>query len=353
MRVFHAVESDNDGMNTPVITGGGGKVPATVSPAYLDKASLSLEADYAALVLALERALTSDVDPEDDSPRLFSPAPGGEFIIMPSSGRKYSGTKLVTIAPDNPAVGLPKVQGIYVLFNSETLSPVAILDGAELTLLRTPATTALAVKNLLAADPRGRSSFKEKPEIPVLLVFGTGPQASCHINAISAIADVAEVVIVGRSKERETVLAADCAKRGLKTRIGHKEDAYLADVILCVTSARDPLFDDALVRPNTIVAAVGSHGLDAREIDPALARRADVFVEGRSSAMRESGNLIPARSSEEWEQLRPTNLAELVQGEFTRHLGAPALYTAVGMGWEDLVIAAHIHEQHLNRKSAS
>lgn len=324
-----------------------------VSLAYLDQAALCLEADYPALVSALERALASDVDPETDSPRLFSPAPGGEFIILPSSGAKYSGAKLVTIAPDNPAVGLPKVQGTYILFNSATLSPVAVMDGAELTLLRTPATTALAVKNLLAADPRGCFSSTGIAQIPVLLVFGTGPQAWRHIHAISAIADVAEVVIVGRSKERAAVLAADCAKRGLKSRVGNATDTYLADVILCATSSREPLFDDALVRQHAVVAAIGSHGLDAREIDPALARRADVFVEGRSSAMREAGNLIPARSRLEWEELRPTNLAELVQGKFTRRLGAPALYTAVGMGWEDLVVAAHVHEQHLNRRSAS
>jgi 1-piperideine-2-carboxylate/1-pyrroline-2-carboxylate reductase [NAD(P)H] len=324
-----------------------------VSVTYLDKASLSLDADYPALVTALEQALRTDVDPETDSPRLFSPAPGGEFLIMPSTGHRYSGTKLVTIAPGNPAQGRPKIQGTYVLFNSETLAPVAVMDGAELTLLRTPATTALAVKNILAADPRGRASNQDRPEIPVLLVFGTGPQASRHIQAISAITAIGEVVIVGRTADRATSLADEWTHRGLKTRVGNETDVFLADVIVCVTSSHEPLFDGDLVRPNAIVAAVGSHGIDAREIDPSLALRADIVVEGRASAMREAGNLIPARSREEWEKEQLTNLAELARGAFTRRLGAPALYTGVGMAWEDLVVAAHIHEQHINGKASS
>ena len=324
-----------------------------MSMAYLDRAALASRADYAALVSALERALTAQVDPETDGPRIFSPVPGGEFLIMPSSGTRYSGAKLVTIAPGNPSNGLPKIQGTYVLFDSETLAPVAVMDGAELTLLRTPATTALAVKNILAPDPGGHFASKDLPRIPVLVVFGTGPQASRHIDAIRSIADVGEVVIVGRNAERAMGLALDWSARGLKTRVGNETDVFLADVILCVTSSRTPLFDGDLVRPKAVIAAVGSHGLDAREIDPALARRADIVVEGRASAMREAGNLIPARSREEWEQEKLTNLAELVRGEFMRRPGSPALFTGVGMAWEDLVIAAHIHEQHLSGRVQS
>lgn len=324
-----------------------------VSMEYINRASSEVVADYAALVTGMERALSSGIDPENDGPRLFSPAPGGEFLIMPSVGRQYSGTEVVTIAPDNPAHGRPKIQGTYVLFNSETLAPVAVMDGAELTLLRTPATTALAVKNILAADPRGRFSSNEPLEIPVLLVFGTGPQASGHIDAIRAVATVGEVVIVGRTVEQAAALAMKCAERGLNSRVGNETDVFLADVILCATSSREPLFDGGLVRPHAIVAAIGSHGLDAREIDPSLARRADIIVEGRASAMREAGNLIPARSREEWGQEKLTNLAELVRGHLLRRSGTPALYTGVGMAWEDLVVASHIHEQQLNRGAAS
>ena len=78
---------------------------------------------------------------------------------------------------------------------------------------------------------------------------------------------------------------------------------------------------------------------------PAWCCGSDVVVEGRASALREAGDLIPARSAEEWEAIRPANLRDLVKGEFERSPGKPCLYAGVGMAWEDLVTAAVVYER--------
>jgi ornithine cyclodeaminase/alanine dehydrogenase-like protein (mu-crystallin family) len=109
------------------------------------------------------------------------------------------------------------------------------------------------------------------------------------------------------------------------------------------------LFSD--LRAGEFLCAVGAHGLNRREVPAALALRSDVVVEGRGSAMREAGNLIPARSAEEWSQQPLSNLTELVAGKFVRRLGHPALYSGVGMAWEDLVVAGHIYTQQLKKWS--
>ncbi|GAB3533191.1 ornithine cyclodeaminase [Arthrobacter tecti] len=316
-----------------------------MSLTYLDAAALRDAIDERTAVAVLEEALRTDVDPEHDSPRLFSDAPAGQFLLMPTAGKRYSGVKLATIAPENPAAGKPKIQGVYTLLDSGTLSPLILMDGAELTLIRTPATTALAVKNLLAADPRGGDAA---PRAGAVVVFGTGPQAWRHILAVHAVAPIDSVVIVGRTPDKADALVSRCRELGLDARPGSAADVAGADVVLCVSSASEPLFDGSLVQPHAVVAAVGSHGLDAREIDPELARRADVVVEGRASAMRESGDLIPARSVEEWQEHSLTNLAELVRGDFTRSADRPALFTGVGMSWEDLAVATAIYEGHLS-----
>nr|WP_245192618.1 ornithine cyclodeaminase family protein [Arthrobacter pigmenti] len=312
---------------------------------YLDAAALRDAIDERTAVAVLEEALRTDVDPEHDSPRLFSDAPAGQFLLMPTAGKRYSGVKLATIAPDNPAAGKPKIQGVYTLFDSGTLSPLILMDGAELTLTRTPATTALAVKHLLAADPRRRGDAARRAG--AVVVFGAGPQAWRHILAVHAVAPIDSVAIVGRTPEKADALVRRCMELGLDARPGSAADVAGADVVLCVSSASEPLFDANLVQPHAVVAAVGSHGLDAREIDPELARRADVVVEGRASAMRESGDLIPARSVEEWQEHGLTNLAELVHGELARRADRPALFTGVGMSWEDLAVATAVYEGQL------
>jgi ornithine cyclodeaminase len=60
--------------------------------------------------------------------------------------------------------------------------------------------------------------------------------------------------------------------------------------------------------------------------------------------LREAGDLIPARSAEEWDAIHPANLRDLVKGEFERSAGKPCLFAGVGMAWEDLVIASLVYE---------
>ncbi|WP_138414388.1 ornithine cyclodeaminase family protein [Sinomonas gamaensis] len=311
---------------------------ASTALPYLDAAAVRAAAPWTTAVAALERALLDGVDPEEDSPRLFSPAPAGEFLIMPAVGAAYSGIKALTVAPGNPARGLEKIQGVYLLVDSDTLAPVAVLDGTELTAIRTPATTLLAVTRILAAGPGGVSPS------PHVLVFGAGVQALNHVRAAHALLPGASFAVVGRRRERVRGLLATLAAEGIDAREGTVEEVPAADVVLCTTSSSTPLFDGGLVAPNAVVAAVGQHGLDAREVDATLVLRSDVVVEGRASALREAGDLIPARSAEEWEAIRPANLRELVRGEFVRTPGRPCLYAGVGMAWEDLVTAALVYE---------
>ncbi|WP_426998104.1 ornithine cyclodeaminase family protein [Pseudarthrobacter sp. N5] len=305
---------------------------------YFDAAAVRAAAPWTTAIAALERALLDGVDPEEDSPRLFSPAPGGEFLLMPAVGRSYSGVKALTVAPGNPARGLEKIQGVYLLVDSDTSSPLATMDGNELTAVRTPATTLLAVKHILAGTPDGA------PVAPRVLVFGAGVQALNHLRAAHAVLPGASFAVVGQRPERVQALVTQLASEGIQVLPGSTAELPEAEVVLCTTSSRTPLFDGGLVAPGAVVAAVGQHGLDAREVDGALVLRSDVVVEGRASAWREAGDLIPARSVEEWENICPVNLRELVRGELVRTPGRPCLYAGVGMAWEDLVTASVVYE---------
>lgn len=306
---------------------------------YFDAQALRAAAPWPAAIAALERALADGIDPESDNPRLFSPAPNGEFLLMPAQGKSYSGVKALTVAPGNPARGLEKIQGIYLLIDSDTLAPLATMDGTELTAIRTPATTLMAVRHILAAAPDGETVTE-----PQVLVFGAGTQALNHVRAAHAVLPGARFTVVGRRPGRVQDLIGTLATEGIKVRAGSTADVPGADVILCTTSSSTPLFDGGLVADGAVVAAVGQHGLEAREVDATLVHRSDVVVEGRASAWREAGDLIPARSVQEWVNLGPVNLRELVSGRLERVPGRPCLYAGVGMAWEDLVTAAVVYE---------
>jgi ornithine cyclodeaminase len=225
---------------------------------------------------------------------------------MPSAAGGHAAVKLVSVG------GEPRIQGLCVVFDGETLAPAAVVDGMALTNLRTPAVSALAVRRLAPPDARR------------LLVFGRGPQAHAHVAAIRAVLGIERVDMVGRDGgEVDDLVAA-------------------ADVICCCTTARDPLFDGDLVADRAAVVAIGSHEPDVREVDDALVRRATVVVESRASALREAGDVIAAIASGALDQNELVTLAELVRDEPALDMSRPRLFKSTGMAWEDAVVAAAV-----------
>jgi ornithine cyclodeaminase/alanine dehydrogenase-like protein (mu-crystallin family) len=295
----------------------------------LDAAAIAAALSPGDAVDALEAALRGGLDPEADPPRGAVGAEAGEVLLMPSSAPGAVGVKLVTVAPGNPDRGRPRIQGVYVLFDPVTLAPAAVLDGIGLTDLRTSAVSALAVRHLAAPDARR------------LLVFGTGAQARAHVGALRAVQPgIERVDVVARDRGRLEAFVARCAaEHGVDARVAGAGAVAEADLVVCATTAREPLFDGALVRDDATVVAIGSHEPDAREVDERLAGRATVVVESRASAMREAGDVIQAGLDPE--ALVP--LAALVRGDARPAEGRPRLFKSTGMAWEDLVVAAAVH----------
>ena len=310
---------------------------------YYDAEAVAAALPFDRTMRAIEEALRQDIDPEADGPRLFADAPDGEFLLMPAQSARFCGLKALTMAPNNPARGLEKIQGVYVLYSSDTLAPVAIMEGSSLTAIRTPAVAISAVRQLAALAAPG----DELPESPRVLVFGVGTQGRSSILAMQAAFPAARFEVVGRRPERVQELRSDLATQGIE--VAHREDVDAAvseaDVIVTATTSSTPLFDGSLVQPNAIVAAIGTHGYDAREVDDVLVARADIVVEGRASAQRENGNLHTYFTEADWRERPPSSVRDLARGEVSRRAGHPALYTGVGMSWEDLVCATVVFEE--------
>lgn len=305
---------------------------------YIDDESVRAALPWETAVEGIEAALRGGVDPENDGPRLFAPNPGGEFLIMPTSAPEVMGVKVMTISPANPDRGLEKIQGIYLLFDTDTGAPICVMDGKEVTSVRTPAVTVAGLRSLASAAPEG----DELPESPEVLVFGVGVQGVNHVRAAKWAWPEARFRMVGRRPERIRAAIDSLAAEGIEVAdaTGDIESAVRsADVIITVTTTAEPLFPGEWVHGGAIVAAVGQHGLDAREVDAELVLRSDVVLESRCGMFREGGTIIPARSVEEWTEIHPVNIREAVRGEFLRTPGRPSLFTGVGMSWEDLVLA--------------
>jgi ornithine cyclodeaminase len=295
---------------------------------------------FLSAVNAIEEALLGGLDPAGDLPRSILPIEKGELLLMPSTSVEGSGMKVLTIAPNNPALNEPRIQGLYLLFDKDNLSISSIFDGAALTTYRTPAISLAAVRKALELS-RGEIS---------VVVFGSGPQAISHIQTLAALdAKVTSVVFVVRDIEKAQKRIPDVAQMGLTSDCAiqilgadsHEVNQHLqqADLVIAATTARTPLFDSTLLKQSVIVIAVGSHEPDIREVDSKLVARAQVVVETRASALREAGDVIMAIGDGSITAQSLHELADVVCGRTTLNREQPIFFKSSGMSWEDLVIA--------------
>lgn len=278
----------------------------------------------AGAVQAVTDALRGGLDPAGDPPRLAVGLSHGQFLLMPSEVPAVAGVKVATVAPDNPARGLPRIQAAYLLFDRDTLALRAVLDGTALTTLRTPAVSLAAVLPGL-------------PDRPLrVAVLGAGPQAIGHVATLAAVRPLADTTYLVRDPSRTTLDAV---------RLGTREaDEVLrtADVVVCATSARSPLFDSTLLREQAVVVAVGSHEPDARELDTSLMGRALVVVEDVAAALPEAGDVVLAIAEGALGAGDLVPMRDVVTGAVTPPADRPLVFKSVGMSWEDLVVAAAV-----------
>jgi ornithine cyclodeaminase/alanine dehydrogenase-like protein (mu-crystallin family) len=253
----------------------------------------------------------------------------GQLLLMPSEYGDRVGVKVVGIAPENPRRGLPRIQAVYVLADARTLTPVALLEGAAITSLRTPAVSALAARYL--ADP----------DAATLVVFGAGPQARGHIAAMAAVRPLREVVVVARDPGHAEAVAAEARASGLDATAGDPGAVRRADIVVCATTSARPVFDGALVRPGCCVVAIGSHEPEARELDAGLMGRSQVVVEDAATAMREAGDVVLAVREGALDPGALVELPGLVRNADPEP-SRPRVFKGVGMAWQDLVVAAEV-----------
>lgn len=295
----------------------------------IDGGELEARVTMRAAIRAVQDAVRGGFDPDDDPPRAIVDVPNGQLLLMPAAIDGLAGQKLATVAPGNPARGLERIQAVYVVLDGDTLAPVALMDGTALTSLRTPAVSA-AVLDVTAA-----------PDASTLVVFGSGPQGVRHVEAMAAIRDLRRVRIVGRDpgKAERAVEAARAYVPEADVALGRPDEVADADLVVCATTATEPLFAADLVRDRTAVVAVGSHEPDQRELPGALLGRAQVIVETQRTARAEAGDVIMAVAEGHLSPDAVVPMARILDGREPVAFDRPRVFKTCGMGWQDLAVA--------------
>ena len=247
-------------------------------------------------------------------------------------------SKLLSDIPGNRARGLPAQQSVVFLADAGTGVPLAILDGAVPTRLRTAATTRVATRHLAR---EGWSS---------LGIIGAGPLAAAHVVALAGEKDLDEVLVWSRSAATVDALREAVAEEvpGLKvlSAASPREVVEGAEVVCTVTPSREPLVEGAWLRPGQHLNVVGSPPrTDHREVDAAtlaVARDSGLLVvDSTPAALHESGDAAHAIAEGAiTAEDCSLELARVIGG---RHPGRTSdtqitVFNSVGIGLEDAAV---------------
>jgi alanine dehydrogenase len=254
--------------------------------------------------------------------RVAASTPAGLLAAMPGYVPGLGlAAKLVGVYSGNAALGLPSHQAVIVVFDEDTGSVVAMMDGAEITATRTAMTAAIT------------ASAVAKPGAGILAILGAGVQGTSHLRAFADLFPFGEIRIASRDGERAGALAS---RHGAARAVPTFEAAVLgADIVCCCTDAAAPVVNDAWINPGTHVSSVGF----GRELDAETIEGAQVFVESHTALEP------PPAGAQELQGRSPSQVTEIgavLDGRAPGRISddAVTVYKSVGDAAEDVAAAS-------------
>jgi len=303
---------------------------------FVSKDEIRLSLSYPKLITALEKAFTEEVTAPVRHVHSLSATTDSSLLLMPAwQNEGNTGVKLVTVAPKNQQH--PTVHAIYILLDTQTGVPLALMDGEELTVRRTAAASALA------------SGFLSREDSQHLVMVGNGglaphlAVAHCHRRPIKRIS------IWGRDAEK--------SQRCCESILQHPElpsdvivdftenlaaSCHAADIISCATTSKQAIVKSEWVRPGTHIDLVGGFTPAMREVDDLVMSRARVFVDTFAGAISEAGDIVQCLQNGSLS--RDAIVAELAMLCSAQHPGRQSasevtVFKSVGTALEDLCAA--------------
>jgi ornithine cyclodeaminase/alanine dehydrogenase-like protein (mu-crystallin family) len=221
---------------------------------------------------------------------------------------------------------------VNVLFDLEGRL-LGTLDGDALTRLRTPATSALALRHLAA------------PGATTAALLGGGRQAWNHLLMLrDELPGLSRMCIYARRPDAAEQLAARAVDHGIAAEAAPTPSAAVgdADVVVTVTSASEPLFPADVVDDRTLICAVGSTKADRSEIGPDVVERCVTVVADDVTGSRvECGDLVRAAAEGRFSWDQAVELHDVVAGNVSveRAGRGPVLFETQGVALQDVAAA--------------
>ncbi len=261
----------------------------------------------------------------------------GDVLIMPIylPDSKRISLKTITLFDKNPEQGLPLIHALITVFDAVNGKPIAMMDGAYLTALRTGAGSGVATELLSREDSQ------------IAAIFGAGEQGRTQLEAICAVRKIKKALIFDPDKIKAKQFALEMSSvLSISVEVASsKIELKEADVISTATNSTKPVFSDYDLKPGVHINAIGSYKPDKREIPFETIQKAKVVVDSRESCLIEAGDLlIPIKEGLIFENHILYEIGEVISNkkQIRRCEEEITFFKSVGNAIQDLIAANEV-----------
>lgn len=303
---------------------------------FLDTETVAASVDLEVLVPEIEAAFRAYEQGRTQMPPksyIDLPQHNGDFRSMPAyvetEAWEGAAIKWVNVHPDNPErFELPTVMGTVIYSDPETAVPLAVIDGTELTRLRTGAAAAVATDRLAVS---GASS---------LGIIGAGVQAYTQFRAIAAVRPIEEVIIVDRNPDRVTAFI-ETFENEVTVREGTVAEAGHCDVLSTVTPVREPIVNGDDVGADTHINAMGADAAGKQELATEILQDATLVIDDYEQCTHSGEINVPWSNGALTDADIAAELGAVVAGTTTIRRDGTSVFDSTGLAIQD-VAAAHV-----------
>jgi len=244
-------------------------------------------------------------------------------------------TKIVTVYQNNATIhGIPNVLAAIILNDVETGRVEAVMEGSQITAMRTGAVSGVATKYLAR-----RNAYR-------LGIFGAGVQARRQFQAVKEVREIRSVSVYDTRKEmtRDFITEARAEGEVTVTAANTPEEAVQeADIIVTATTSAAPVFKGRNIKPGTHINAIGAFTPSTREVDSETIASSKIVVDSLDAALAEAGDIIiPLKEGVIQRENIWAELGEIITGKKAGRTspGEKTLFKSVGLGIQDAAVAS-------------
>lgn len=293
---------------------------------------LTMEAALQEVEAAFRRAAAGEVR---NQPRQRLHAKAGamlNYMAAADDGTGFLGMKLYTVA----RAGL---RFLVPLYDGETGSLLALIEADNMGCIRTGAATGVATK------------YMARPDASRVGILGSGHQAPTQLQAVAQVRCLTQVKVYSPNSDHRRAFAEKMASElelPVQAVASAEQAVRETDIVIAITSAKDPVVEGSWLAPGAHVNAAGSNAPRRRELDTAtVTGAARIAVDSLEQAREEAGDLlIPLGDQlERWRQV--VELSEIVAGKKPGRESSAEItvFKSLGVALEDVAVAAHVYRR--------